>query len=66
MQHPETKPPPPTWRPPAEMGKRVRLHPKTLLRLAQAKVIPCLRAGRAIRFDADAVEQALIERAATA
>ncbi len=63
MQHPETKPTTPTWLTPVEMARRVKLHPKTLLRLAQAKVIPCLRAGRAIRFDAEAVEQALIERA---
>lgn len=64
MQHPETKRTAPTWLTPVEMAQRVRLHPKTLLRLAQAKVIPCLRAGRAVRFDPEAVEQALIERAA--
>ena len=54
----------PLWLTVSEMARRVRLHPKTLLRLARARLIPCLRAGRAVRFSALEVEQALMRRPA--
>ena len=52
-----------TWLTTKQMARRVRLHEKTLLRLARARLIPCLRAGRAIRFPAELVEHALMRRA---
>ncbi len=52
----------PTWLTTREMATRVRLHQKTLLRMARAGLIPSLRAGRAVRFPAEAVEQALMGR----
>ena len=51
----------PTWLTVHQMAERVHCHPKTLLRLAAAKRIPCLRAGKAIRFDPAAVERALTQ-----
>ena len=53
-----------TWLTTEQMACRLNLHEKTILRLARARVIPCLRAGRAVRFDPEAVERALIQRAA--
>lgn len=59
-----TPAPVPTWLTPEQMGRRVRLHPKTLLRLARDGRIPCLRAGKAVRFAAEQVEAALTKNAA--
>ncbi len=47
------------WMTAGEIAFRLRLHRKTILRLARAGVVPCLRAGHAIRFDPVAVEAAL-------
>lgn len=52
-----------TWLTTKQMAQRVKLHEKTLLRLAREKVIPCLRAGRAYRFNPLVVEQALTQQA---
>ena len=52
----------PTWLSTREMADRLKLHTKTILKLARAGRIPCLRAGRAIRFDPRAVEDALAQR----
>ena len=55
-----------TWLTPQELADRLRVHPKTLLRLARAGLIPCLRAGRVVRFPAELVERALMRRAVNA
>ena len=45
------------------MARRLRVPSKWLRAEAEADRVPCLKAGKAILFDADAVEQALLERA---
>ena len=55
-----------TWLTAQELADRLRVHPKTLLRLATAGLIPCLRAGRVVRFPAELVERELMRRAASA
>ena len=66
MQQLETRPTTPSWLTPQELADRLRVHPKTLLRLARAGLIPCLRAGRVVRFSAELVEGALMRRGASA
>ena len=51
------------WLTTRQMAQLLNLHEKTILRLARARVIPCLRAGRAVRFSAEQVEEALMRRA---
>jgi len=53
------RPESPAWVTTQELAEYLRLHPKTVLRLAKEHVIPCLRAGQAIRFRPDEVEAAL-------
>lgn len=48
----------------AERLRRFRLSVSWLKAEAEAGRIPCLRAGRRLLFDADAVEAALLRRAA--
>lgn len=52
-----------TWLSTQEMAKRIGLHERTLLRLASDRKVPYLRAGRAIRFNPEAVEAALMQQA---
>jgi len=51
-----------TWLTTAEMAERLRVHPITLHRLAQAGRIPCLRAGRVVRWPLELVQEALMEQ----
>jgi len=52
-----------TWLTTQEMAARIHLHERTLLRLASDRKVPYLRAGRALRFDPEAVEAALTTQA---
>lgn len=49
----------PTWLTQPEMARRLRVHPLTLARLADAGRIPRARVGRSVRYPAERVEQAL-------
>lgn len=53
----------PTWLTTEEMASRLRIHQVTLVRLARAGHVPGARAGRTWRWPAEAVEQALLDRA---
>ena len=55
---------PTTWLTTREMAARIGLHEITLLKMARRRRIPCLRAGRAIRFNPEQVEAALMQTAA--
>ena len=52
----------PTWLSQQEMAARLRVHPLTLARLADAGRIPRLRLGRLVRYPAEEVEAALMDR----
>jgi excisionase family DNA binding protein len=43
----------------AELAEQLHLGPETIRRLARARVIPAVRICRVLRFDFEAVEQAL-------
>lgn len=46
---------------PEELGARIKLPPRKIKRLAWEGKIPCMRLGRAYRFDLDAVLRAMAE-----
>lgn len=49
-----------------ELADRLRLRPSTIKRWAQEGFIPSLRlSGKVVRFDPEAVERTIRERAAT-
>ena len=52
-----------TWLTTEEMADRLRVHRVTLVRLARAGHVPGARVGRTWRWPAEAVEQALLQRA---
>lgn len=60
--HPASSSTLPVWMTAPEIAERLRLNPKTILRLARAGIVPCLRAGTAVRFDPQQVEAALCQR----
>lgn len=51
-----------TWLTSRQLARRLRLHEKTLLRLAREGKLPHLRAGKAVRFPAELVEATLMRQ----
>jgi excisionase family DNA binding protein len=50
----------------AELAQQLHLNEETVRKLARARVIPCIRLVRTLRFDLEAVEAAIAKASAAA